>query len=102
IAGIPTNILNKTFAALAREIDKPNYLESLKATLLLKESYARMPTEEEFRNAFLVKDVYNFRNRNYLLRKLENYDRKELVDVDTDTIEHVIPQNPDLSPESQE
>jgi hypothetical protein len=35
IAGIPTNILSKTFAALAREIDKANYMESLKAALLL-------------------------------------------------------------------
>jgi uncharacterized protein with ParB-like and HNH nuclease domain/predicted transport protein len=102
IAGIPTNTLNSTFAALAREIDKANYLESLKAALLLKESYSRMPTDAEFRSAFLVKDVYNFRSRNYLLRKLENYDRKEPVDVDSYTIEHVMPQNPDLSPEWQE
>ena len=50
----------------------------------------------------MVKDVYNFRSRNYLLRKLENYDRKERVDVDSYTIEHVMPQNPDLSPEWQE
>ena len=102
IAGIPTNVLSKTFAALAREIDKPKYMESLKAALLLKESYARMPTDEEFRSAFVVKDVYNFRSRNYLLGKLENYDRKELVDVDGYTIEHVMPQNPDLSPDWQE
>jgi uncharacterized protein with ParB-like and HNH nuclease domain/predicted transport protein len=102
VAGIPTNILNTTFAALAREIDKDNYLESLKAALLLKESYARMPTDEEVRSALLVKDVYNFRSRNYLLRKLENVDRKERVDVDSYTIEHVMPQNPDLSPEWQE
>ena len=87
---------------LAREIDKANYLESLKAVLLLKESYARMPTDEEFRSAFLVKDVYNFRSRNYLLRKLENHDRKEPVDVDGYTIEHIMPQNPDLSPEWQD
>lgn len=102
ITGIPTNILNKTFASLAREIDKTNYLESLRAALLLKESYARMPTDEEFRSAFVVKDVYNFRGRNYLLRKLENFDRKELVDVDSFTIEHVLPQNPDLSPDWQQ
>jgi uncharacterized protein with ParB-like and HNH nuclease domain/predicted transport protein len=102
IAGIPTNTLNKTFAVLAREIDKGNYLESLNAALLLKESYSRLPTDEELRNAFVVKDVYNFRGRNYLLRKLENYDRKELVDVDSYTIEHVMPQNPELSPEWQE
>lgn len=102
LAGVPTNILNKTFAALAREIDKDNYLESLTAALLLKESYARMPTDEEVRSALLVKDVYNFRNRNYLLGKLENYGRKEQVDVLGYTIEHVLPQNPDLSPEWQE
>ncbi len=102
LAGIPTNILNKTFAALAREIDKDNYRESLRAALLLKESYARMPTDEEVRSALLVKDVYNFRSRNYLLRKLENRDRKELVDVDSYTIEHVLPQNPDLPLKWQE
>ena len=102
IAGIPTNILNKTFAGLVREVDEANYMESLKAVLLLKESYARMPTDAEFRREFLVKDVYNFRSRNYLLRKLENFDRKEPVDVDSYTIEHVMPQNPDLSPEWQQ
>ena len=36
------------------------------------------------------------------MRKLENFDRKERVDVDSYTIEHVMPQNPDLSPEWQE
>jgi uncharacterized protein with ParB-like and HNH nuclease domain/predicted transport protein len=102
IAGLPTNTLNKTFAALAREIDKDSYLESLQAAVLLKESYTRMPTDEEFRSAFVVKDVYNFRNRNYLLRKLENFERKEPVNVDSYTIEHVMPQNPDLSPEWQQ
>jgi uncharacterized protein with ParB-like and HNH nuclease domain/predicted transport protein len=101
IAGIPTNILNKTFASLAREIDKSDYLHSLRAALLLKESYARLPLDEEFRSAFVIKDVYNFRSRNYLLRRLENHDRKEPVDVDSYTIEHVMPQNPDLSPQWQ-
>ena len=38
-----------------------------------------------------VKEVYNFRNRNYLLSKLENYKRKEFVNVDDYTIEHIIP-----------
>jgi predicted transport protein len=102
LAGIPTNTLQKTFAALTREIDKDHYLESLKAALMLKESYGRMPSDEEVRNALLVKDVYNFRSRNYLLGKLENRDRKERIDVLGYTIEHVLPQNPDLSPEWQE
>jgi uncharacterized protein with ParB-like and HNH nuclease domain/predicted transport protein len=101
IAGIPTNVLSKTFAGLVREVDEANYMQSLKAVLLVKESYARLPGDAEFRREFVVKDVYNFRSRNYLLRKLENYSRKELVDVDSYTIEHVMPQNPDLSAEWQ-
>jgi predicted transport protein len=74
-----------------------NYLESFKAALLLKDSYRRLPKDEEFKDQLLIKDVYNFRNRNYLLRKLENYDRKEFVNIESYTIEHIMPQNENLS-----
>jgi uncharacterized protein with ParB-like and HNH nuclease domain len=97
ICEIPTNSLNKTFADLGREIEKENYLESVQAAFLYKDSYKRFPRDEEFRKKFVAKDVYNFRNRNYLLRKLENYGRKEEVIVGNYTIEHIIPQNKNLS-----
>lgn len=97
ICGVPTNSLNKTFANLYKEIIPDNYLESFKAALLLKDSYRRFPKDEEFKDQLLIKDVYNFRTRNYLLRKLENYDRKELVNVESYTIEHIMPQNENLS-----
>lgn len=97
ICGIPTNSLNKTFASFASEIDKINYLQSAQAAFLLKDSYKRFPSDEEFRREFVVKDVYNFRSRNYLLRKLENHQRKELVGVESYTIEHIMPQNENLS-----
>lgn len=71
ICGIPTNSLNKTFANLYKEIKPKNYLESFKAALLLKDSYRRFPRDEEFKEQLIIKDVYNFRSRNYLLRKLE-------------------------------
>lgn len=99
ICGIPTNSLNKTFATLSRELNKENYLESFKAALLLKDSYRRFPDDGEFARELGVKDVYNFRSRNYLLSKLENYDRKEIVDTEGYTIEHIMPQNPNLSAE---
>jgi uncharacterized protein with ParB-like and HNH nuclease domain/predicted transport protein len=99
ICGIPTNSLNKTFATLPREIDKDHYVEGFQAIMLLKDSYRRFPNDEEFRQQFVFKDVYNFRSRNYLLRKLENYGRKELVNVESYTIEHILPQNPNLSPQ---
>ncbi len=42
------------------------------------------------------------RNRNYLLSSLENFNRLELVNVEECTIEHILPQNPNLSTEWKE
>lgn len=102
ICGIPTNSMNKTFATLYKSIQKTDYLEGVKAAFQLMDSYKRFPTDAEFEKEIVVKDVYNFRNRNYLLSKLENYKRKEFVNVDEYTIEHIMPQNPELSNEWQE
>ena len=102
ICGVLTNSMNKTFATLSREIDRDNYLESVELAFAQKDTYRRFPDDEEFRREFVVKDIYNFRNRIYLLRKLENYKRsKELVDPENYTIEHILPQNPKLSTEWQ-
>ena len=102
ICGIPTNSMNKTFANLSREIDRENYLESVQLAFVRKDAYKRFPDDGEFRREFVVKDIYNFRNRNYLLRKLENHDRtKELVNPEDYTIEHIMPQNPKLSAQWQ-
>ena len=60
-------------------------------------SYRRFPTDEEFRRDIRTRDLYNFRNRSYWLRRLENHGRKERVPVDEYTIEHIMPQNPNLS-----
>jgi uncharacterized protein with ParB-like and HNH nuclease domain/predicted transport protein len=101
ICGIPTNSLNKTFATLYKGIQQSNYLESVQAAFQLMDSYKRFPNDAEFVRELMAKEVYNFRNRNYLLSKLENFSRKELVNVDDYTIEHIMPQNPDLSKEWQ-
>ena len=99
ICGVPTNSMNKTFATLSKELDKTNYLESLMAALQIKDSYRRFPNDEEFMRLLVAKDVYNFRNKDYWLRKLENYNRKEPVNVEDYTIEHIMPQNENLSDE---
>ena len=95
ICGIPTNALNKIFAGLMVDVDKDNYLESLKIALCQR----RFPSNQEFQQAFPNKDVYNFRSRNYLLRKLENsgHNKEPINDVENYTIEHVMPQNRNLS-----
>ncbi|MDE3089951.1 MAG: DUF262 domain-containing protein, partial [Chloroflexota bacterium] len=99
ICEIPTNSLNKTFATLTRSkfFDKKRYLESVQATFLTKDSYRRFPDDEEFKQDLMVKDVYHFRNRKYLLEKLENQSHpKEPIDADEYTTEHILPQNPEL------
>jgi uncharacterized protein with ParB-like and HNH nuclease domain/predicted transport protein len=96
ICGIPPNSLNKTFATLYKDVKSDSYVESVKAAFLLKESHMRFPLDDEFWAEFGIKDVYNSPRRNYILRKLENFDRKEKVDVESYTIEHIMPQNSNL------
>ncbi|MBL7886570.1 MAG: DUF262 domain-containing protein [Flavobacterium sp.] len=97
ICGIPTNSLNKTFATLYKSIKPHTYLESLQAAFQLMENYKRFPNDVEFEKEIVLKDVYNFRSRNYLLHNLENFNRKEIVNTDDYTIEHIMPQNPKLN-----
>lgn len=97
VCSIPTNSMNKTFATFARQVDKIAYLESVKAQFLLLPSYRRFPRDEEFKRELKTRDLYHFRNRTYWLRRMENYGRKEPVPVDEYTIEHIMPQNEELS-----
>ena len=97
VCTIPTNSLNKTFATFGRAIRKDCYLESIHAHFLLLPSYRRFPGDDEFQRELKVRDLYNFRSRSYWLRRLENHDRKERVQVDEYTIEHILPQNENLS-----
>lgn len=96
VCSIPTNSLNKTFATFSKSINKDNYLESVKAHLINLKTYKRFPSDEEFKRDLITRDLYNFRNRTYWLRRLENFNRKERVPVNEYTIEHIMPQNENL------
>ena len=97
ICAVPTNSLNKTFATFSRSLQKDRYLESTKATFLNLKSYRRFPIDDEFIDRMKDRDLYNFRSRSYWLRRFENFDRRERVQVDDYTIEHIMPQNKNLS-----
>ncbi len=99
ICEIPTNSMNKTFAEFSRYLVKNDYLNSIYAHFYSLPSYRRFPSNEEFRLAFETKDLYNIYSRAYWLRKMENFGKKELVAVENYTIEHILPQNPNLSDE---
>lgn len=94
---IPTNSLNKTFTTFSRSVNKERYLESVKATFALLTSYRRFPDDEEFKRELQVRNLYTNRLRSYWPRRMENFDRKERVPVEEYTIEHIMPQNKDLS-----
>ncbi len=97
ICSIPTNSLNKTFATFSKALKKDRYLESIKAQFLLLPSYRRFPNDDEFKRELQIRDLYNFPRRSYWLRRMENHERKERVEVDEYTIEHILPQNENLS-----
>lgn len=101
VCAIPTNSLNKTFATLAKMIDKQNYLQSTQAYLLALPSYRRFPKDAEFKEHLTTRDMYNFQRRSYWFRKMENRGRKEFVEIDEYSIEHILPQNERLSQDWQ-
>ncbi len=92
-----TNGLNKVFQALHREhisIDKykEDYYGYLAGILLDKRGTAIFPRDDEFEQYFTHKDIYKFKNKNYLLYALESNKNKELVSFSELTIEHIMPQ----------
>jgi uncharacterized protein with ParB-like and HNH nuclease domain/predicted transport protein len=97
VVQIPTNSMNKTFARFSLSINRENYLESVKAIFASLKSYRRFPSDEEFERDLKIRDLYNFRRGAYWLRKLENFNRKELPVLEDYSIEHILPQNEELN-----
>ncbi len=96
VCAVPTNTLNKTFAVLAKDLHHVAYLESVAAALQKQRSGRRFPADVEFEKAIQTRDLYNFRNCRYYLRRLENFGRKEPVTTQDYTIEHILPQNKNM------
>jgi len=93
-----TNALNKVFMTLQKELQsiesyRENYYQSLATILIQKKGTAFFPTDEEFRSYFITKNIYSFKNKNYLLYSLESFENKELIPFADLTIEHIMPQS---------
>lgn len=104
VCEIPTNALNKIFMLLGKDIEshewyETDYVNICKYVLLNKVASQRFPTDKEFTESLLTKDIYNTQSRNklHLLERLENFDNREsdierLIDEWVLTIEHIMPQ----------
>ena len=102
ICDIPPNSLNKTFATLKNEIRSDDYVNSIKAFFIMRDDYKEFPNDDKFTAAFVSKDIYTMRSRNFILSHLENYGNKAPIIIENYTIEHIMPQNSNLSPEWQQ
>ena len=83
---------------MAKEIKKEkswqeNYLDILNYILLSKSGSTKFPTDDDFENALINKEVYKTKNKFYLLSSIENYKSAFKIDVDDLEIEHIMPQN---------
>lgn len=101
ICGIATNSYRDTFAKFADAISVEDYVESINAKYLTLPANKRFPNDVEFSASLETVDLYNLKISKYFLSRLENYGRKEAVNTADYTIEHILPQNEDLSAEWQ-
>ena len=105
ICQYPSNVLNKIFIMLHKEIFKydgtlNDYFEKFKYALKNKTKKAAFPCDNEFIEAFSNYDIYKMhsKNKKYIFERFENIDTLEqkniweLIDRGIYTIEHIMPQ----------
>jgi uncharacterized protein with ParB-like and HNH nuclease domain len=97
-----TQGLNKFFLTLDKEIKKlepeswqNQYFEILKFILKTKTASQKFPTNDNFVESLIEKEIYKLKtkNRNFLLESLENYNSSYKVSLEDLTVEHILPQN---------
>lgn len=106
ICDLPTNALNKIFLLLHREIirmdgSEDHYVEKFIYALLSKKDRTRFPSDGEFAECIVTRNVYsmNSKNKLYLFERLENAGTAETKDVwghldkGEYSIEHIMPQH---------
>ena len=101
ICDLDSRGLGKLFVKLINQLKQNNYVESLKQAFLGLKDKNRFPSDEEFYNKFMSCDIYGQRRCNYILGQLANFESKDKINPKNFTIEHIMPQDVNLSPEWQ-
>ncbi|GAA8755339.1 DUF262 and DUF1524 domain-containing protein [Helicobacter pylori] len=92
VCGLGTNSLNKIFPFVTKKINKVQYLENIKVHFGYLTEKQRFPNNDEFKKLFITKKFYGSNKIEYILERLENFERKERVYTHEYTIEHIMPQ----------
>jgi len=101
VCDFPSNSLPRIFASLTNSIDPEAPLRSIEVLLHRFSKRRRFPTDQEFRNSLMTRDIYSMKLCKFLLDRLEN-DSKEKVETESLTVEHVMPQTQNLKQEWRE
>ena len=97
ICGLQNRDYWRIFALLAHRLDSTDPVKSVKAGLKARRASYICPTDDEFRNALMEREIYRLRHRLTLLEALENHGSREPTNTENYTIEHILPQNENLS-----
>ncbi len=105
ISGVLTSALNKIFATLYSEIHRlrgegDRFSDVLAYSLRRRTASGRFPTDDEFKESFTTRNLYNIKgeNRSYLFECLENnwsndtHDIAKALESQSISIEHIMPQ----------
>ena len=103
ICGLSNQSLKTIFSEAYEKLDKNHYFNSYILLLLNEDGEKRFPKNTEFGNSFVKINIYSKKKlAKYALEKLENFGHeKEPTPTEKYSIEHIMPQNPDLSEEWQ-
>lgn len=97
---VNSSAYNDVLVALSKNFDNNDIENSLKKVFLSLANYAHFVTDDEFIEELKVKALYKTPIAKYMLAMLES--RKPPIYYPTMTIEHIMPQNKNLSVEWQE
>ncbi|WP_202421819.1 DUF262 domain-containing protein [Gordonia sp. SID5947] len=105
ISGVLTSALNKIFATLYSEVHRlrgegDRFSDVLAYSLRRRTASGRFPTDDEFKESFTTRNLYNIKgeNRSYLFECLENnwsndtHDIAKALESQSISIEHIMPQ----------
>lgn len=99
VCGEQTRGYWQVFADLAYQIDSSRPLESFRVAMARLRGSYKFPRDAEFKKALEEREIYGMRVCFDILERLENHGSKEVTDTRKYTIEHIMPQNSDLSVE---
>jgi uncharacterized protein with ParB-like and HNH nuclease domain/predicted transport protein len=101
VCDLKANALDILFVELSKHVSSVDHLQTVCADLVAGTKSARFPNDQEFLTSLYERDIYSFRQRDYLLRRLENseHPNEPLANLSGLTVEHVLPQNENLSNE---